>query len=37
MENWKNMLDVKINRVEKADTIDFIAFYRSFVQIGTIG
>ena len=37
LKNWKSMLAYKVGRVEKSDTIEFIHFYRNFIQIGNIG
>lgn len=37
LENWRGLLEVKLGRVEKSDTLEFIHFYRNFVQIGTLG
>jgi hypothetical protein len=31
------MLEYKVNRIEKSDTLNFIDFYKNFIQIGNIG
>ena len=37
LKNWKSMLAYKVTRIEKSDTIEFIHFYRNFIQISKIG